>query len=539
VRLVADQNLSFELPTSEAFQAYAHALREEAGADLPSSSTTVRTWIVNAYQTQKDRMIEVLHGAPHLVHITADGWTAPNDLPLLGVIAHFVNENGWLDHIILGLREIEGVHTGENLCTVLVEILSEYQIWTKLGYFVLDNAANNDTMLESFARHLETLNIPYDPTTHRLRCTGHVINLAVKAFLFGNSTEAIHDETYAPGTEEELERWRRCGPLGRAHNICVHTRGSPQRIKEFKRLSGGRLIRRDNSTRWNSWYTMLESIVTPTIQSAIVQYTANHLDSLEDDRLLPDDWVVLERMVKFLEPFKVITKVTEGRHASLADVLPAIDCLLDSFSTELSKAEAEHNRALAAMLKCGWETLDKYYSLTDRAPVYVAAVVLHPRRKWAYFHRRWKDEWILPAKRAVEALWRDEYQAAAGPNLHPGRDNPPEDDSLNVFERWLASGSTANAQDEYQEYCAMGVEIAVPDNASGAIDWWCEPRQRQRFPNLHRMAVDFLSIPAMSAEPERLFSECKRILTTDRHSMHADTLEAVEGLKSFNRRRRL
>jgi hypothetical protein len=53
------------------------------------------------------------------------------------------------------------------------------------------------------------------------------------------------------------------------------------------------------------------------------------------------------------------------------------------------------------------------------------------------------------------------------------------------------------------------------------------------------MAVDFLSIPAMSAEPERLFSECKRILTNDRHSMHADTLEAVEGLKSFNRRRRL
>jgi hypothetical protein len=132
---------------------------------------------------------------------------------------------------------------------------------------------------------------------------------------------------------------------------------------------------------------MLEFIVTPTIKSAIVQYTANksHLESLEDDRLLPDDWAVLERMVTFLEPFKVITKVTEGRHASLADVLPAIDCLLDAFSTELSKAEAEHNRALAAMLKCGWETLDKYYSLTDRAPVYVAAVVLHPKRKWACF----------------------------------------------------------------------------------------------------------------------------------------------------------
>jgi hypothetical protein len=84
----------------------------------------------------------------------------------------------------------------------------------------------------------------------------------------------------------------------------------------------------------------------------------------------------------------------------------------------------------------------------------------------------------------------------------------------------------------------MGPETSVKD-APASIAWWCEPHQRQRFPNLHRMAVDLLSIPAMSAEPERLFSECKRILTTDRHSMHADTLEAVEGLKSFNRRRRL
>jgi hypothetical protein len=198
-----------------------------------------------------------------------------NDIPLLGAVGHFVNENGWVDHIILGLREIEGVHTGENLCSVLVQILSDYQIWTKVGYVVLDNATNNDTMLGAFARHLETLGMPFDPETHRLRCTGHIINQAVKAFLFGNSAEAIRDETDKPGTEQELERWRRCGPLGRAHNICVHSCGSPQRIAEFKELSGGRLIRRDNDTRWNSWFTMLQSMLTPKIRSAIAQYTAN------------------------------------------------------------------------------------------------------------------------------------------------------------------------------------------------------------------------------------------------------------------------
>jgi hypothetical protein len=70
------------------------------------------------------------------------------------------------------------------------------------------------------------------------------------------------------------------------------------------------------------------------------------------------------------------------------------------------------------MVKCGWETLDKYFSLTDRAPVYVAAVVLHPKRTWQYFHRRWKEEWIPPAKMAVEELWKEEYKAAAVPALN-------------------------------------------------------------------------------------------------------------------------
>jgi hypothetical protein len=150
---------------------------------------------------------------------------------------------------------------------------------------------------------------------------------------------------------------------------------------------------------------MLESMLVPRIRSAISQYTAKHLDELGEDRLLPADWQNLEDIATFLKKFQAITKVTEGRNAGLADVLPAIDFLLDAFSQELTKAEGTGNLALAAMVKCGWQTFDKYFSLTDRAPVYVAAVVLHPKRTWQYFQLRWKEEWLPPAKAAVEELW--------------------------------------------------------------------------------------------------------------------------------------
>jgi hypothetical protein len=48
---------------------------------------------------------------------------------------------------------------------------------------------------------------------------------------------------------------------------------------------------------------------------------------------------------------------------------------------------------------------------------------------------------------------------------------------------------------------------------------------------MSRMALDFFSVPAMSAECERVFSLAKMILTTQRQSMTDATLEALVCLK--------
>ncbi|KFZ18501.1 hypothetical protein V501_01169, partial [Pseudogymnoascus sp. VKM F-4519 (FW-2642)] len=90
--------------------------------------------------------------------------------------------------------------------------------------------------------------------------------------------------------------------------------------------------------------------------------------------------------------------------------------------------------------------------------------------------------------------------------------------------------------------------------------WWLE--QKTTYPALAVMALDILSIPAMEAEPERLFSSAKAttlvvialdillipameaeperlflsakaIMTDKRNQMKAETLEALESLKSW------
>ena len=47
------------------------------------------------------------------------------------------------------------------------------------------------------------------------------------------------------------------------------------------------------------------------------------------------------------------------------------------------------------------------------------------------------------------------------------------------------------------------------------------------------MALDILSIPAMSAEPERLFSGAKITITDHRNQLGIESIQAIECLKSW------
>ena len=56
-----------------------------------------------------------------------------------------------------------------------------------------------------------------------------------------------------------------------------------------------------------------------------------------------------------------------------------------------------------------------------------------------------------------------------------------------------------------------------------------------RYLRLSLMAFDILSVPAMSDEPERVFSGARRTVSWDRGKMEAETLEMVECLKHWKR----
>ena len=86
------------------------------------------------------------------------------------------------------------------------------------------------------------------------------------------------------------------------------------------------------------------------------------------------------------------------------------------------------------------------------------------------------------------------------------------------------------------EFDAFITGTPVPlDKTETALDWWLQSSQRRSYPNLSQMAIDILSIPAMSAEPERIFSGCRRTISWTRMRLGVKVIEEGECLKSWIR----
>jgi len=83
--------------------------------------------------------------------------------------------------------------------------------------------------------------------------------------------------------------------------------------------------------------------------------------------------------------------------------------------------------------------------------------------------------------------------------------------------------------DEYTRY----YEAPPHHDFDDVRDWWLAPEQQAIYPNLSKMALNLLSIPAMSVAPERLFSSCKITITDRRNKLLVKAIEALECLISW------
>jgi len=233
VSLVTQANLSFRIVESPEFQDFCQILNPKAKDYLTTAHSTVRLLAEASWQSQKDIIRKRVQSALSSIHISLDIWTSPNRILLLGICGHFFDQNSEkLCKSLLALRPVIN-HSGEAQFETLLNVLQDYGIVRKV---VCDNATSNDVLCRILSTHLEEEeDIQWNPVFHRVRCIGHVINLAVSAFLFsGVRIEQLESIPESDAEEMALSvaaspptTFRNMGLLGKLHNITVYYLGIP------------------------------------------------------------------------------------------------------------------------------------------------------------------------------------------------------------------------------------------------------------------------------------------------------------------------
>ena len=341
VSLIVVRNLPYQLVEWPEFHVLLLAANPKMKDYLYTAHSTIPILIGKAWESYRDRIRAKLQSALSSIHLSLDVWTSPNSLLLLGVCTHFVDQpQGKLRKALIALQPIAD-HSGSEQFATLLPVLEDYGIVRQLGCVVGDNASTNDTLCRAISEHLqETEEIKWDPEIRRLRCIGHIINLAVQAFLFQDKITTDKLESFDQGektgnsmdVKKQRATFRALGPLGKLHNITVHIRGSAGRISYFKNLAR-RIIPLDNRTRWNSWYEMVA--VALELEGAVDAYTKHYFADLQADFLGPGDWRYLCTMKKILRPFARATLMTEGDNATIDRVLYTMDLLIQCFDIAL------------------------------------------------------------------------------------------------------------------------------------------------------------------------------------------------------------
>ncbi|KAL9566121.1 hypothetical protein ACKAV7_009739 [Fusarium commune] len=412
-----------------------------------------------------------------------------------------------------------------------------------------------------------------DIRNHRTRCFGHILNLAARAFLWGEDPDSFEREAFTEAAfqveERELWLWRKRGAVGKLHNIVRFVRASPQRRELMKSLAcdqndedGYQLfeeeraaidleLMQNNETRWNLTFLMIQRAIRKRehIDHFIAYLETKTSEPRQrvpvQDQLSPQDWLLLAEIQSLLKPLHEITMrcqgwAKEGRHGTLWEVMIGMEYLLNFFE--------EQNLIFSSPDSCISELRNFRVSATKRSS---AQRIEQGRGREKHLPQHAREEYIdvvlqdenldddhrRCVQTSIKNCWSklDEYCSLLGQSpLYPA--------AVILQPRWNVSWLEANWISDEQLVWLRDAKNSVRDSLNSTIHscdrcmmeedelgvymrqgpvrrenlnpvlWWKD--HQEEYPRLSKFALDILAIPAMSIDPERTFSVTKLTVST-------------------------
>lgn len=102
--------------------------------------------VVRIYKREKEKIKIKMTNTPCRISLTSDLWTSINIEGYITLTAHYVDKNLKLNSKILNFCQMPPSHTGFELCKIISEFLTDWEIKKKIFTVTLDNAFANDVM---------------------------------------------------------------------------------------------------------------------------------------------------------------------------------------------------------------------------------------------------------------------------------------------------------------------------------------------------------------------------------------------------------
>ena len=438
------------------------------------------------------------------VSLTLDLWSNRQMKSFMGVTAHFIDKKWQMNSLMLRCRRFKGSHTADRIYDEYDDCVSEFSISKKICHILTDNGANvkKAFSLPSFeqfrAEHEDYIDEndswsdteqPLEHLPENISCVAHTTNLVVKDG-FKNADRLLMKALA-----------KAAGQVNHCRNSTVAT----------DRLDGIRLQAK-NATRWNSQYTMIESVL---------KVDANLLNSLcPDYKINGEERDALKDMCAILSHFKIFTDLIQADKSVTSSLVhPYVQALLHNLSAMESdrKINIKFLRGLIHSVKT------RLLPYTENTTLKLATF-LDPRFKADMFLAAVKEDVLVTIRKSASVHTRQEDDIIHSPPPKRSKFLGGLQSSLNSGGSSVTAVPKVRINSVDKELDSYLCEISV-DEDSNPLEWWCA--RSGNFPILSTMAKKYLSMPATSAPVERLFSIAGKIFRPERSSLSDGVFEML------------
>ena len=124
---------------------------------------------------------------------------------------------------------MNGTKSGQLIIEITANIINDYKIGQNLRAFIMDNTTDNNTILKELVTQFN-INIGY----LRLRCLSYIINLVIKALLFGKGVSKLKRKLAGALYNKVFKIWNSISLISKLHNICVYINHNLIRMIAFR-----------------------------------------------------------------------------------------------------------------------------------------------------------------------------------------------------------------------------------------------------------------------------------------------------------------